>query len=193
MSQEDYNIESCDLIINITLFHRNCTCAVWNSQCKLKFESESQKSVINPSPKNNKMLNLFIFIFIYYFKLCTAWLQEIVSILKTKPKNNNMVKFSSGQSCPCRPCILPIFFLVLSECDQTVFARQRTVVMEANMFYEILFCVVCLYLSGVFSDKVSLARLWHRQPSALILNHSSVFVLVSSVYILCERRHILDT
>lgn len=67
MSQEDYNTESCDLIINITLFHRNCTCAVWNSQCKLKFESESQKSVINPSPKNNKMLNLFLFIFYLLF------------------------------------------------------------------------------------------------------------------------------
>lgn len=73
-------------------------------------------------------------------------------------------KFSCGQSFPCRPCILPVLFLVLSECDQTVFARQRTVVIEADMFNEILICMVCLYLSGVFSDKVSLARLWHRQP-----------------------------
>lgn len=45
MSQEDYNTESCDLIINITLFCRNCTCAVQNSQCKFKFKSESQKRI----------------------------------------------------------------------------------------------------------------------------------------------------
>lgn len=68
-------------------------------------------------------------------------------------------KFCHGQSFPCRPCILPVLFFVLSECDQTVFARQRTVGMEVNMIFEILICMVCLYLSGVFSDKVSLAWL----------------------------------
>lgn len=73
-------------------------------------------------------------------------------------------KFSSGQSFPRRSCILPVLFLVLSECDQMVFGRQRAVVMETNMFYEILICMACLYLSGIFSDKVSLARLWYRQP-----------------------------
>lgn len=73
-------------------------------------------------------------------------------------------KFSCGLSFPHRPCILTVLFLVLSECGHAVFARQRIVVMEANMLYEILICMVYLYLSGVFSDRVSLARLWYRQP-----------------------------
>lgn len=60
MSQEDYNTESCYLIMNITSFHRNYTCAVQNSQCKLKFESKRQRR-IQAQKITEQLFNFFFF------------------------------------------------------------------------------------------------------------------------------------